>query len=147
MSEVPSDPPGPDNTTKQFGDACEMLVAGHLTLAGIPTTKMPDSWPVYDLVAQRPDGTPPQRISVKGRRQSDSRPGHRPTYRFDMGGWDWLALVWVPERGGPPQFWIIPADVLDSQRAQQGLPHAHLIERFGQWRDNFSLRRNQEGMA
>lgn len=39
-------------TTKQMGDACEMLVAGELTLAGIPALKVPDNWPGYDVVAQ-----------------------------------------------------------------------------------------------
>lgn len=30
-------------TTKQMGDACEMLVAAELTLAGVPAQKMPDN--------------------------------------------------------------------------------------------------------
>lgn len=30
-------------TTKQMGDACEMLVAAELTLAGVPALKMPDT--------------------------------------------------------------------------------------------------------
>jgi len=29
-------------TSKQMGDACEMLVAGELTLAGIPALTVPD---------------------------------------------------------------------------------------------------------
>jgi hypothetical protein len=32
-------------TSKQMGDACEMLVAAELTLAGIPALKVPDNWP------------------------------------------------------------------------------------------------------
>ena len=43
-------------TTKQMGDACEMLVAAELTLAGIPAIKMPDSWPHYDVIAQPKGG-------------------------------------------------------------------------------------------
>lgn len=39
-------------TTKQFGDACEMLVVAKLTLNGMPTMKLPDTWPGYDLIAQ-----------------------------------------------------------------------------------------------
>jgi len=34
-------------TSKQMGDACEMLVAAELTLAGIPALKVPDNWPHY----------------------------------------------------------------------------------------------------
>jgi hypothetical protein len=30
-----------------MGDACEMLVAAELTLAGIPALKVPDNWPHY----------------------------------------------------------------------------------------------------
>jgi hypothetical protein len=39
MSEAKS------HTRKQMGDACEMLVAGELTLAGNPALKVPDYWP------------------------------------------------------------------------------------------------------
>ena len=63
-----SNPASP--TSKQFGDACEMLVAGYMTLAGIPTTVMPDSWPDYDLIAQHSGNQTPLRISVKARGQS-----------------------------------------------------------------------------
>ena len=46
-------------TTKQMGDACEMLVAAELTLAGVPALKVPDNWPGYDVIAQ-PAGIEPQ---------------------------------------------------------------------------------------
>ena len=48
-------------TSKQMGDACEMLVAAELTLAGIPALKVPDNWPHYDVIVQ-PLGRPAQRI-------------------------------------------------------------------------------------
>ena len=51
-------------TSKQTGDACEMLVAAELALAGIPALKFPDNWPHKDVIAQ-PLGRPAQRISVK----------------------------------------------------------------------------------
>jgi hypothetical protein len=54
-------------TSKQMGDACEMLVAAELTLAGVPAMKMPDNWPCYDVIAQPKNGGVPQRISVKSR--------------------------------------------------------------------------------
>ena len=41
-------------TTKQMGDAGEMLVAAELTLAGIPALMVPDNWPSYDVIAQPP---------------------------------------------------------------------------------------------
>ena len=54
-------------TSKQMGDAGEMLVAAELTLAGVPAIKVPDNWPGYDVVAQPPGGERPVRISVKSR--------------------------------------------------------------------------------
>ena len=41
-------------TSKQMGDACEMLIAAELTLAGVPALKAPDYWPGYDVIAQPP---------------------------------------------------------------------------------------------
>jgi hypothetical protein len=38
-------------TTKQMGDACEMLVAAELTLAGVPAMTVPGNWPGYDIIA------------------------------------------------------------------------------------------------
>jgi hypothetical protein len=48
MSSAPARP----YTSKQMGDACEMLVAAELTLAGIPALTVPDNWPGYDVIAQ-----------------------------------------------------------------------------------------------
>lgn len=81
-------------TSKQMGDACEMLVAGELPLAGVPAAKMPDNWPGYDLIAQPTDGRPPQQISVKSRtfrHGGDTFVDYRATDQFD-----WLAIVLLP---------------------------------------------------
>jgi hypothetical protein len=58
--------PPPSYTRKQMGDACEMLVAAELTLAGIPALKVPDNRPGYDVIAQPLNGNP-QLISVTSR--------------------------------------------------------------------------------
>ena len=47
-------------TSRHTGDACELLVAAELTLAGVPALKVPDLWPGYDVIAQ-PVGTDTQR--------------------------------------------------------------------------------------
>jgi hypothetical protein len=39
-------------TSKQMGDAYEMIVAGELTLAGVPAMKASDYWPGCDAVEQ-----------------------------------------------------------------------------------------------
>ncbi|TPJ53527.1 hypothetical protein FJ462_33180, partial [Mesorhizobium sp. B2-6-7] len=59
-------PPERSFTSKQMGDAAEMIVAAELTLAGVPALKVPDNWPSYDVIAQPVDDAP-QRISVKAR--------------------------------------------------------------------------------
>jgi hypothetical protein len=38
--------------TKQMADAGEMLVAAELTLAGVPSLRVPDLWPGYYVIAQ-----------------------------------------------------------------------------------------------
>lgn len=60
-------------TSKQMGDACEMVVAAELILAGVPALKVPDNWPGYDVIAQ-PVGYPPQLVSVSLERSSRGRP-------------------------------------------------------------------------
>lgn len=80
--------------TKQMGDACEMLVAAELTLAGVPAFKLPDNWPGYDVIAQPPSQTP-QRVSVKARTfKSGNFVGYD---QLDV--FDWLAIVILPGPG------------------------------------------------
>jgi hypothetical protein len=79
-------------TTKQMGDAGEMLVAAELTLRGIPAYIVPSNWPGYDVVAQ-PRDRRLQRISVKTR--TFARSGHFVGYGNDD-EFDWLAIVILP---------------------------------------------------
>jgi hypothetical protein len=101
-------------TTKQMGDACEMLVVSEMTLAGVPAMKMPDNWPGYDVIAQPRDGRGPQRISVKAR-----------TFKRCEGYWldywgtdefDWLACVLLPGDEQPGRrFFLIPRALADTK--------------------------------
>lgn len=135
-------------TSKQMGDACEMLVAAELTLAGIPALKVPDNWPHYDVIAQ-PLGRPAQRISVKSR---TFKTGSAYVEYKDFDQFDWLAVVIVnglecSERA----IYLIPRTECDS-RARQDKPTAktaHLryfrideVDRlFSSFRSNFALER------
>lgn len=101
-------------TTKQMGDACEMLVASEITLAGVPALKMPDNWPGYDVIAQPRDNRGPERISVRSR---TFRAGEGAFLDYDANGeFDWLAAVLLP---GPGQtgrkFFITPKAVADKR--------------------------------
>lgn len=101
-------------TTKQMGDAAEMLVAAELTLAGVPALKVPDMWPGYDVIAQ-PIDRPLQRISVKSR---VSRTSNFVSY-YTYDAFDWLAAVIMPDGPGERRIYIIPRDVADA-RARRG---------------------------
>jgi hypothetical protein len=101
-------------TSKQMGDACEMLIAAQLTLAGIPAVKMPDNWPGYDVIAQPKGGGTPQRISVKSRtfkRGYDKFVGCDSRDEFD-----WLAIELLPgEDQAVSRFFLAPKVVADGR--------------------------------
>lgn len=98
-------------TSNQMGDACEMLVAAELTLAGVPALKVPDNWPGYDVIAQ-PFNAGPQRISVKAR--TFKRGGSTFVEYDDRDAFDWLAVVFLPgEDQLKRRVFLIPRMVAD----------------------------------
>jgi len=107
-----------------MGDAGEMLVAAELTLAGIPALRVPDFWPDYDVIAQRPQLTAPERISVKTRTFAKS--GNFIGYA-EKALFDWLAIVILPGPGCERRrLFIVPRHIADArsyaalQRAGRG---------------------------
>ncbi|WP_137113376.1 hypothetical protein [Mesorhizobium sp. GR13] len=131
-------------TTKQIGDATEMLVAAELTLAGIPAIKVPDMWPGYDIIAQ-PAGLPLQRISVKARTHKKA---NYITYNC-RDQFDWLAVVLLMPQCGRRSVFIIPRPESDlhARRDKETSKTANLryftaeeIERkFARFEANFIL--------
>lgn len=133
-------------TSKQMGDACEMLVAAELTLAGIPALKVPDNWPHYDVIAQ-PFDRGAQRISVKSR--TFARGAAYVDYKSqDM--FDWLAIV-ILSNGEPCDrlIYLIPRAEVD-RHARRDRPTSKTaslryfrideVDRlFGEFRGNYSL--------
>ena len=133
-------------TSKQMGDACEMVVAAELTLAGVPALKVPDNWPGYDVIAQ-PYGGAAQRVSVKSRTFK-----HGPAYveynAFDE--FDWLAIViLLPDQQNGRAVYVVPRTVADelARRDQPTSKTASLryfrVDQvdglFSRYRDNFQL--------
>jgi len=133
-----------------MGDACEMLVAAELTLAGVPALKVPDNWPGYDVIAQ-PLGREPQRISVKSRtfrRGGDAFVDYLATDIFD-----WLAVVLLP--GGTEtqrRLFVIPRELAD-ETARRNKPTSKVAkarywridqvpELFAAYEGNFTLHHN-----
>jgi hypothetical protein len=134
-------------TSKQMGDACEMLVAAELTLAGIPALKVPDNWPGYDIIAQPAGLSQPLRISVKSRtfKKGAAFAGYLETDKFD-----WLAIVLL-ECGDtrPRRIFLIPRALADAKARRDSPTAKTATERY--WRideiakvfpgfeDNFAL--------
>jgi hypothetical protein len=124
-----------------------MLVAAELTLAGIPSMKVPDYWPGYDVIAQPPTEKP-QGVSVKSRhfkRGSDDFFGYLVTDVFD-----WLALVILPgDAETRRRIFIIPRTLADATASKNRPGTKHDNERywridkvaivFADFEDNFTL--------
>jgi hypothetical protein len=129
-------------TTKQFGDACEWLVAAELALAGWPVCFNGAGYPGYDLSVDLPDGGR-LRISVKGlragggRRAADLRVDPAPT-------WDWLALVRIDLETGVRDIYVLPHQTVlafsggPDALGRHGLP-CRGNPRLEPYRNNFRL--------
>lgn len=123
-------------TSKQMGDACEMLVAAELTLAGIPALKVPDNWPGYDVIAQ-PPGRELQRVSVKSRTFKRGASFLEYNSRDEF---EWLAMVLLPseseQRNLLPaigrKVFIIPRALADEKARQNGPDTKSARQRY--WR-------------
>lgn len=134
-------------TSKQMGDACEMLVAAELTLAGIPALKVPDGWPHYDVIAQ-PPGSLPQRISVKSR---TFKTGAAYLEYNCIDEFDWLAAVILGT--GARRIFIVPRRFADLHARRDRSPRtSHLRyfrvdqigDLFAAWEANFCLQDQAE---
>ena len=135
-------------TTKQMADACEMIVAAELTLAGVPALKVADNWPDYDVIAQ-PRGAAPQRVSVKSRTFTAGASFIEYDTRQQF---EWLALVLLRCDGAKSRrFFLIPRDIAE-QRARRNSPSTksfhmrywrvdEVAVKFLEFEDNFALLR------
>jgi len=133
-------------TPKQKGDACEMLVAEEMTLAGVPAMKMPDNWPCYDVIAQPKDGGPPQRISVKAR--TFKRGGDTFADYWGKDQFDWLAIVLLPSADqATRRIFIVPRAVADARTPVRNTKQPddrywrldRIAKVFSEFEDNYSL--------
>ena len=129
-----------------MGDACEMLVAAELTLAGVPALKVPDNWPHYDVIAQI-NGGDPQRISVKSRtfKRGPAYVSYKASDKFD-----WLAIViLMDDQKSDRRIYLIPRTLADQQARRDKPTSKTAAERyfridevdtlFASFRNNFRL--------
>jgi hypothetical protein len=132
-----------------MGDACEMLIAAELTLAGIPALTVPAFWPGHDVIAQPRDGRPSQRISVKSR---TFKKGAAFVGYWEKDAFDWLAIVILPDTHTlmERRYYLVPRTLAD-EKARRDSPTAKTAaERywrldqvdtvFAPFRDNFLLK-------
>ncbi|WP_137179442.1 hypothetical protein [Roseomonas sp. AR75] len=137
-------------TSKQMADACEMIVAAELTLAGVPAIKVADNWPDYDVIAQ-PLGLAPQRVSVKSRTFTRGAS----FIEYDTRNhFEWLALVLLQCEGASERrIFVIPRQVAESRARRNGpTTKSHQMRywrvdevatRFMEFENNFALRHAQ----
>ena len=147
MKPLGSETSGKLYTSKQMGDACEMLVAAELTLAGVPALKVPDNWPGYDIVAQPRDRKTPLRISVKSR---TFKKGAAFVEYQQNDEFDWLAIVILNcDDLNARRVFIIPRSVADA-KCHKNKPTAkwanqrywrivEIAKTFPEFEDNFVL--------
>jgi hypothetical protein len=129
-----------------MGDACEMLVAAELTLAGIPAIKAPEFWPNYDVIAQ-PVNEQPLRISVKSR-TFKRRPAYLAYSEHQV--FDWIAIVLLNcDPLNSRRIFLIPREVADkhARRNKPSAKNAHerywrvdeVATKFAEFENNFLL--------
>jgi len=141
-------------TTKQMADAGEMLVAVELTLAGVPSLRVPDLWPGYYVIAQ-PLGREPQRISVKSR---TFKPGPAYVSYNETDIFDWLAIVLLPGNTETRRrLFLIPRTLADAKARRDKPPSKTANERywridevskiFAEFESNFTLQEIPRGLS
>lgn len=120
-------------TSKQMGDACEMIVAAELTLAGLPAMKVPDNWPCYDVVAQPSGDCAPLRISVKSR---TFKTGGDTFVTYNVNDtFDWLAIVLLPGADiAERRIYLVPKSVADATARKDKETSKTAHERY--WRQD-----------
>jgi AcrR family transcriptional regulator len=134
-----------DYATAQLSDACELLVAAELMLAGVPAFKAPEYWPGRGVIA-RPPGRDPQRIVVKS---GALEYGAAFVSYSSLDAYEWLAIVLLEgEDTSPRRVFIVPRSVADeaARRSAAERPISFReyriddVERkFAAYEDNFRL--------
>ncbi len=117
--------------------------------------KMPDNWPVYDLMAFPKGDAAPQKISVKSRTFKSGRDCYVEYNVNDH--FDWLAIVILPNDKGEPnkrRVYIIPKSIAGDEnpggrfyRYPEGTKNHNirsgqidkLAEQIPEFEDNFCL--------
>jgi TetR/AcrR family transcriptional repressor of bet genes len=118
--------------TRQVHDACAMLVAAEISLAGLRALRAPEYWPGYDVLAQPPSGAP-QRIAVVA---TNFSAGGASIEMPDGDGFDWLGITILPgESLAARRLFLVPRTA--AHRAHYGVEEIAVL--FAAFENNFSL--------
>ncbi len=114
-------------------NACALLVAAELSLAGLRALRVPNDWPGYDVLAF-PPGSVPKRIAVTSAKFT---PGELDIDVPASDEWDWLAIVVLPGEGEPNRrLFLLPR----SAAVRQSYRIAEIKSQFGAFENNLQLR-------
>ena len=92
-------------TTKQLGDAGEYYALSQFCFAGKAVVKMPDNWPVYDLIITDSDDL--LKISVKTRSETVCWKSNSVFTFNGQGECDYLVLI-LKTKKQSIRSWVIP---------------------------------------
>jgi hypothetical protein len=116
---------------KMLGDAGEHYALSQFTLAGHPSSKMPDNWEAYDLAVESGQGL--LRVSVKSRKE---------TVKWNKGSWfmfddrkdcDWIVFIFVGI-DAKIRSWIIPFEIALEFANKPGTSRKNPWERDISWK-------------
>jgi hypothetical protein len=116
---------------KMLGDAGEHYALSQFTLAGHPSSKMPDNWEGYDLAVESGQGL--LRVSVKTRKETE---------KWSKGSWfmfddrkecDWIVFIFVGI-DAKIRSWIIPFEIALESANQPGPARKNPWERDISWK-------------
>jgi len=136
-------------TTKHLGDAGEYFVLSQFSFTGLPSAKMPDNWPEYDLVVDVNGEL--KKVSVKTRSKTNGsfETEHCKFSKKDK--FDFLVCIFIKSRK-EVRSWIIPEAVATKDKFApkskdpdyRRLSYKQLTEEgdLKKYEDNWSLKTN-----
>ena len=95
-------------TKKHLGDAGEYYALSQFSFSGLPSTKMPDNWPEYDLIVDV-NGAP-KKISVKTRSNNKGKFTTEHCKFSADDNFDFIACIFIVSRE-EIRCWIIPEGI------------------------------------
>lgn len=104
-------------TRKMLGDAGEHYALSQFTLAGFPSSKMPDNWEGYDLAVESGKGL--LRVSVKTRKNGPKWNKVNWFVFDDRKDCDWIVFLFV-NLDKTIRAWVVPIELAKASANKPG---------------------------